>query len=108
MFLSPSEQEKLLIYVAADLAGKRRARGLRLNYPEAVSLITVAMIEAARDGRSVAECIGLGQTVIGTDEVLPEVPELVDVVQVEATFEDGTKLISCHHPIKPGVRGEGA
>lgn len=108
MFLSPSEQEKLLIYVAAEVAAKRRARGLLLNYPEAVALITVAMIEGARDGLGLADCVLLGQQVIGADEVLPEVPELIDVVQVEATFEDGTKLISCHHPVKPGVRKKGA
>jgi len=97
--LTPRESEKLLIYVAADLARRRRARGLRLNIPEAIALITEAMLEGARDGRSVAEVMELARHVLSRDDVLAEVPDLVDVVQVEATFRDGTKLVSCHDPI---------
>jgi urease subunit gamma len=99
MLLTPREQEKLLIYVAADLARKRRARGLRLNLPEATALITEALLEGARDGRSVAELMELGRHVITRADVMDEVPALLSVVQVEATFPDGTKLISCHDPI---------
>lgn len=100
MFLSPGEEEKLMLYVAADIARRRRQRGLRLNYPETVALISEALLEGARDGKSVAECMAYGRTVVKAEEVLPEVLELVRVVQVEATFEDGTKLISCHDPIQ--------
>ena len=99
MDLTPREQEKLLIHVAADVARRRRARGLRLNVPEATALITEAMIEGARDGRSVSEVMALARGVLTRAEVMDEVPELVRVVQVEATFPDGTKLISCHDPI---------
>jgi urease subunit gamma len=99
MQLTPREQEKLLIHVAADVARRRRERGLRLNVPEATALITQAMLEGARDGRSVSEVMALARTVLTRDEVMEEVPELVRVVQVEATFPDGTKLISCHDPI---------
>lgn len=106
MFLSPNEEEKLLIAVAAEVARRRRARGLKLNFPETVAIISDTLLEAARDGKSVAECVALGQQVIGADEVMPEVPELVEMVQVEATFEDGTKLISCHRPVRPGRRAE--
>ncbi|MCY0863426.1 MAG: urease subunit gamma [Sulfobacillus sp.] len=101
MFLSPNEEEKLFIAVAADIARKRRARGLKLNYPEAVAVITDVLLEAARDGKSVAECMALGQQVLTVEDVLPEVPELLEMVQVEATFNDGTKLVSCHNPIRP-------
>ena len=97
--LTPRESEKLLIYVAADLARRRRARGLRLNLPESVALITEAMLEGARDGRSVAEVMELARHVLTRDDVMAEVPDLIDVVQVEATFRDGTKLVSCHDPI---------
>jgi urease subunit gamma len=97
--LTPRESEKLLIYVAADLARRRRARGLRLNLPEAVALITEAMLEGARDGRSVAQVMELARHVLTRDDVMVEVPDLIDVVQVEATFRDGTKLVSCHDPI---------
>jgi urease gamma subunit len=97
--LTPRETEKLLIYVAAEVARKRRARGLKLNLPEATALITEAMLEAARDGRRAAEVMALGRQVLRRDEVMPEVPELLEVVQVEATFPDGTKLLSCHDPI---------
>ncbi|MCY0880893.1 MAG: urease subunit gamma [Firmicutes bacterium] len=99
MFLSPSEQEKLLIYVAADIAQRRKSKGLLLNYPEAVALITVALLECARENRPVSECMEHGRTILTRDQVMPEVPELLPLVQVEATFADGTKLISCHNPI---------
>jgi urease subunit gamma len=99
MQLTPREQEKLLVYVAADLARRRRARGLKLNLPESVALITEAMLEAARDGKRAAEVMALGRQVLSRDDVLPEVPELLHVVQVEATFPDGTKLVSCHDPV---------
>ena len=99
MFLTPREQEKLMIYVVADLARKRRDRGLKLNIPEATALITEALLEGARDGKSVAELMELGRHVVSRDDVMDEVPALLTVVQVEATFPDGTKLISCHDPI---------
>ncbi len=99
MQLTPRETEKLLVYVAADLARRRRARGLKLNLPESVALITEAMLEAARDGRSASEVMAVGRQVLTRDEVMEEVPELLHVVQVEATFPDGTKLVSCHDPI---------
>jgi urease subunit gamma len=97
--LTPREQEKLLIYVAADVARRRRARGLRLNLPEATALITEAMLEGARDGRSVTEVMTLARTVLARDDVMEQVPELLTSVQVEATFPDGTKLVTCHDPI---------
>jgi urease subunit gamma len=97
--LTPRETEKLLIYVAADLARRRRGRGLKLNLPEATALITEAMLEGARDGRRVSEVRALGRQVLTRDDVMDEVPELLTVVHVEATFPDGTKLISCHDPI---------
>lgn len=100
MRLTPREQESLLIYVAADLARKRRSRGLKLNYPEAVALISEAMIEAARDGRSVSEAAAIGASVITADDVMEGVRDLIDMVQIEATFPDGTKLVSCHNPIQ--------
>jgi urease subunit gamma len=97
--LTPREQEKLLILFAADVARRRRARGLRLNLPEATALITEAMIEAARDGRSVTEVMALARGVLTRDDVMEHVPELLTAVQVEATFPDGTKLVTCHDPI---------
>ena len=97
--LTPREQEKLFIYVAADIARRRKARGLKLNLPESIALITEAMLEAARDGRSAAEVMSLGREVLTRDDVMEEVPDMIHVVQVEATFPDGTKLISCHDPI---------
>jgi len=97
--LTPRESEKLLIYVAADLARRRRARGLRLNLPEATALISEAMMEGARDGKSVPEVMALGRQVLGRDDVMDAVPELLTVVHIEATFVDGTKLVSCHDPI---------
>jgi urease subunit gamma len=99
MQLTPREQEKLLILVAADVARRRRARGLRLNLPEATALITEAMIEAARDGRSVTEVMALARQVLTRADVMEQVPELLTAVQVEATFPDGTKLVTCHDPI---------
>ncbi|MBX6378865.1 MAG: urease subunit gamma, partial [Clostridia bacterium] len=106
MRLTPREMEKLLIYVVADLARRRRARGLRLNYAEATALIAEAILEAARDGRSVAECMELGRSLLTADDVMEGVPQMVDLVQVEATFPDGTKLVSCHNPIRPAEDGE--
>jgi urease subunit gamma len=99
MMLTPREQEKLLIYVVADLARKRRGRGLRLNVSEATALIAEALLEGARDGRSVVELMQVGRQVLTRADVMDEVPDLLTVVQVEATFPDGTKLISCHDPI---------
>jgi urease subunit gamma len=99
MQLTPREADKLLIYVAADVARRRRARGLKLNVPEATALITEAMLEGARDGRSVSEVMALARTILGRDDVLEHVPELITAVQVEATFLDGTKLVTCHDPI---------
>lgn len=99
MMLTPRESEKLLIYVAADLARKRQGRGLKLNVPESIALITEAILEGARDGRTVAEVMELGRRVLAREDVMEGVPELVDMVQVEATFPDGTKLVSVHDPI---------
>ena len=99
MMLTPREVEKLLIYVAADLARRRRTRGLKLNVPESIALITEALLEGARDGKSVAEVMTLGREVLTREDVMEGVPELVTLVQVEATFPDGTKLVSCHDPI---------
>ena len=99
MLLTPREVDKLLIYVAADLARRRQARGLRLNLPEATALITEAMLEGARDGKSVSAVRALARQVLTRADVMDEVPELLPVVQVEATFPDGTKLVSCHDPI---------
>ncbi|MEE4543812.1 urease subunit gamma [Streptomyces sp. V4-01] len=99
MQLTPHEQERLLIHVAADVAERRRARGLRLNHPEAVALITAHVLEGARDGRSVAELMASGRTVLGRADVMDGIPEMVHDVQVEATFPDGTKLVTVHEPI---------
>ena len=100
MLLSPHEQERLLLHVAADLAQQRRARGLRLNYPEAVAVISDWVLEGARDGRSVAELMTGGQHVLTRDDVLDGVPEMVSTVAVEATFPDGTKLVTVHRPVQ--------
>jgi urease subunit gamma len=100
MLLSPHEQEKLLVHVAGQLARDRRARGLRLNYPEAVALITSWVLERARDGRSVADLMAGGQRVLSRDDVLDGVPEMISSVQVEATFPDGTKLVTVHRPVQ--------
>ena len=100
MNLTPREQEKLLIYVAAQLARERRARGLKLNYPEAMALITGAILEGARDGQSVADLMSYGATILTCEDVMDGIPEMIDLVQVEATFPDGTKLVSVHQPIR--------
>jgi len=99
LFLSQHEQERLLIHVAADVARKRRERGLRLNYPEATAVITAFLLEGARDGRTVAELMSEGRTVLGRADVMAGVPEMLAEVQVEATFPDGTKLVTVHDPI---------
>lgn len=99
MHLSPQERDKLLIFVAAELARARKARGLKLNYPEAVALITSHLLEGARDGRTVAELMSDGRNVLKRADVMEGVPEMIAEVQVEATFPDGTKLITVHHPI---------
>ncbi len=99
MFLSQHEQERLLVHVAADVARKRRERGLRLNYPEAIAIITAFLLEGARDGRTVAELMSEGRTVLGRADVMAGVPEMLAEVQVEATFPDGTKLVTVHEPI---------
>ncbi|HEV7625508.1 MAG TPA: urease subunit gamma [Streptomyces sp.] len=100
MHLTPHEQERLLIHVAADVAAKRRERGVLLNHPEAVALITSHILEGARDGRSVAELMESGRTVLTGDEVMEGVPEMLRDVQVEATFPDGTKLVTVHAPVE--------
>lgn len=100
MHLMPREQEKLLIVVAADLARRRQGRGLKLNYPEAVAIISYELIEGARDGRTVAELMSYGTTLLGRDDVMEGVPEMIHDVQVEATFPDGTKLVTVHNPIR--------
>lgn len=99
MRLTPHEQERLLVSYAADLAGRRRARGLRLNHPEVVAVLTSFVLEAARDGRSVADLMEAGREVLTRDDVMEGVPEMLDEVQVEATFPDGTKLVTIHQPI---------
>jgi urease gamma subunit len=100
MRLTEHERERLLITLAADVAERRRARGLRLNHPEAVAILTSFVLEGARDGRTVAELMSAGREVLHRDDVLPGVPELADSVQVEATFPDGTKLVTLHGPIR--------
>src|SRR5215831_14351635 len=100
MHLTPREQEKLLIVVAADLARRRQARGLKLNYPETVAVITAEIMEGARDGKSVAELMSYGATLLTRDDVMEGVPEMIHEVQVEATFPDGTKLVTVHHPVR--------
>ncbi len=99
MELTPREKDKLLLFTAALLAERRRARGLKLNYPEAVAYICAAILEGARDGRSVAELMSYGTTLLSRAEVMEGVPEMLSEVQVEATFPDGTKLVTVHHPI---------
>ncbi|MFJ9682090.1 urease subunit gamma [Streptomyces sp. NPDC101194] len=99
MQLTPHEQERLLIHVAADVAHRRRARGLRLNHPEAVALITAHLLEGARDGRTVSQLMASGRRVVSRDDVMDGVPEMIHDVQVEATFPDGTKLVTVHEPI---------
>jgi urease subunit gamma len=98
--LTPREQDKLLVFVAAEVARRRRARGLRLNHPEAVALITAEILEGIRDGRTVSELMAAGLTILGRDDVMEGVPEMVEEVQVEGTFPDGTKLVTIHQPIR--------
>jgi urease subunit gamma len=100
MHLTPREVEKLLIASSGELARKRRARGLKLNYPEALSLITAELLEAIRDGRSVSELMEYGGTILSRDDVMEGVAEMLEEVQVEGTFPDGTKLVTVHHPIR--------
>jgi urease subunit gamma/beta len=102
MLLTPTELERLTIYTAAELARKRRAKGLKLNHPEATAIIADEILEGAREGKSVAELIGFGSTILTTDDVMPGVAGLTPVLQVEGTFPDGTKLVTVHDPIRPG------
>jgi urease subunit gamma len=99
MELTPREKDKLLVFTASLVAERRRARGLKLNYPEAVALITAAIMEAARDGKTVAELMSYGRSILTRGEVMEGVPEMIPDIQVEATFPDGTKLVTVHHPI---------
>jgi len=99
MELTPREKDKLLLFTAALLAERRKARGLKLNYPEAVAFISAAILEGARDGRTVADLMGFGATILTRADVMDGVPELIAEVQVEATFPDGTKLVTVHQPI---------
>lgn len=99
MELTPREKDKLLIFTAGLLAERRKARGLRLNYPEAIAFISAAILEAARDGRSVSELMGYGTTLLTREDVMEGVPEMIPEIQVEGTFPDGTKLVTVHHPI---------
>jgi urease subunit gamma len=99
MELTPREKDKLLVFTAALLAERRKARGLKLNYPEAVAYITAAILEGARDGRAVADLMSYGTTLLSRADVMDGVPEMVPEIQVEATFPDGTKLVTVHHPI---------
>jgi urease subunit gamma len=99
MELTPREKDKLLLFTASLLAERRRARGLRLNYPESVALIAAAIMEGARDGKTVAELMSHGRSILGRDEVMEGVPEMIPEIQVEATFPDGTKLVTVHQPI---------
>ena len=100
MNLTPREKDKLLISLAAMVARGRLARGVKLNHPEAIALITDYVVEGARDGRSVADLMAAGGTVIRTDQCMPGIPQMIETVQVEASFPDGTKLVTVHHPIR--------
>jgi urease gamma subunit len=100
MHLTPREQEKLLIFTAAELARRRRARGLKLNHPEALAIITAETLEGIRDGRSVSDLMAAGLTILRRDDVMEGVPEMIDEVQIEGTFPDGTKLVTIHRPIR--------
>lgn len=99
MHLTPREIDKLLVFVAAEVARRRRQRGVKLNYPEAMAIITAEILEGARDGKSVAELMQFGKQILARDEVMQGVPEMLAEVQVEATFADGTKLVTVHDPI---------
>ena len=100
MHLTPREQEKLLVFTAAELARRRRSRGLKLNHPEALAILTAEILEGIRDGRTVSELREAGLGILGRDDVMEGVPEMIDEVQVEGTFPDGTKLVTIHHPIR--------
>jgi len=100
MHLAPRETEKLLVVVAADLARRRQARGLKLNYPESIAIITYEILEGARDGKTVAELMSYGTTILKKADVMEGVAEMIHEVQVEGTFPDGTKLVTVHHPIR--------
>ncbi len=100
MHLTDRERDKLLVYVAAEVARKRQARGLKLNYPEAIAILTADVMEAARDGKSVAEIMVWGTTILTQDDVMEGIPSMIHEVQVEATFPDGTKLVTLHDPIQ--------
>jgi len=100
MHLTPREQEKLFIFVAAEVARKRQARGLKLNHPEAIAIISAEILEAARDGKSVTEIMTFGATILKREDVMDGVAEMIHDVQVEATFPDGTKLVTVHDPIR--------
>lgn len=102
MFLTPTELERLTIFTAAELARKRRQRGLKLNYPEAVAIIADEILEGAREGRTVADLISFGSTILTTDDVMPGIADLMPMIQVEGVFPDGTKLVTIHDPIRPG------
>ena len=106
MLLTPTEMERLTIFNAAELSRRRRARGLKLNYPEAVAIITDDILEGARDGRSVADLIGYGSTILSTDDVLPGIAAMMHIIQVECVFPDGTKLVTVHEPIRPAPGAE--
>ena len=99
MDLTPREKDKLLLFTAALLAERRKARGLKLNHPEAVALISAAIMEGARDGKTVAELMSEGRTILGRDDVMEGVAEMITDIQVEATFPDGTKLVTVHQPV---------
>jgi urease gamma subunit len=100
MHLTPREQEKLLVFTAAEVARRRRARGLKLNHPEALALITAEILEGIRDGRTVSELMAAGLDILSRDDVMEGVPEMLGEIQVEGTFPDGTKLVTIHHPIR--------
>jgi urease subunit gamma len=100
MHLTPRETEKLLLFLAGELAEKRKARGLKLNYPEAIALISSRLQEAARDGKSVAELMQYGATILRPDDVMEGIPEMIHEIQIEATFPDGSKLVTVHNPIR--------
>lgn len=99
MYFTKREEDKLMIVIAADLARRRKERGLKLNHPEAVALITYELLEGARDGKSVSELMSYGRKILNADDVMEGVPDMITDIEVEATFPDGTKLITVHHPI---------
>ena len=107
MLLTPTEMERLTIFTAAELSRKRKAKGLKLNHPEAIAFITDEILEGAREGRSVADLISFGSTLLSTDDVLPGVSDLISMIQVEGTFPDGTKLVTVHDQIRPGKKKVG-